>query len=305
MSSQNPPIILLTGTSSFLVDQITSKLSKDYKFLTISKKELHLITKEKDHFLRFKKKLLNKSIYGIIHLASQKNNNSFLNTNITKSNLYFFNVEITKSIAKLGVLLNVERFIFASTTDVYGIGDLDFKKTIDTFSPTNPQNYFAASKLSAEYSLQSIYSKEPQKLVILRMAPFLISNNDIHLRLLNFFANKKIPFPVLKLSNNPSSRRSFTYPNYFCWFVLNVLKKEIPSGEIYNLHSKKHSIIDLLNIFYKKESKPLYFILGMNRFIAKIFLKIPFVKQIIYPFILNHNIIKNRFNTYFESHHKY
>ncbi len=305
MSSQNLPIILLTVTSSFIGDQIKSKLSQYYKILTISNKELHLITKEKDHFLCFKKKFLNKSIYGIIHLATQENYNSFLDRESTKSYLYFSNVEITKSIAKLGVLLNVERFIFASTTDVYGIGDLDFKKTIDTFSPINPQSYFAASKLSAEYSLQSIYSKEPKKLVILRTAPFLIAAYDNHLRLLNFFANKKIPFPVLILSNNPSSKRSFTYPNYFCWFVLNVLKKEIPSGEIYNLQSKRYSVIDLLNIFYKKESKPLYFKVVINHFIAKILLKIPLIKQIIYPFILNHNITKNRFNTYFESKFMY
>ena len=73
-----------------------------------------------------------------------------------KSKIYFSNVEITRVLARLAISLKVEKFIFASTVGIYGPGNISNKNPFDTFSPTIPNNLYSASKLSAEYALQSI-----------------------------------------------------------------------------------------------------------------------------------------------------
>lgn len=287
--NKNLPLILLTVSSSLLDNLIQCYLSKNFKILVISQDTLKSIANDEKCFNDLKSKLSKKIIYGIIHLAFHRPD-KYSSKKKVKSDLYFLNVEITRVIAKLGISLKVQKFIFLSTTEIYGKGHLNPNKLFDTFSPTIPDNLFAASKLSAEYALQSIFSNNPKRLVILRVADFLSKDSIFCFRLLGFLNKNKIPIPVLFINNYPIPSRAFCIPDYACEFIISVLKNKIPSGSIYNVFSKNFSLIDLLNFYYNETSNN-YFKIKLNFFIVNFLLKIPLIRKYISPYLLSQKII--------------
>ena len=219
--NKNLPFILLTISSTLLDNLIQSYLSNNFRIIIISQDTLNSIANDENCFNDLKSKLSNKYIFGIVHLACYRPNNYYFKKKV-KSDLYFLNVETTRVIAKLAISLKVEKFIFLSTTEIYGKGHLNSNKLFDTFSPTIPDNLFAASKLSAEYALQSIFSNAPKRLIILRLAEILSKDSIFCSSLLGFFNKNKIPIPVLSINNYPTPSRAFCIPDYACEFIISV-----------------------------------------------------------------------------------
>ncbi len=290
MRNKNVPCILITGASGFLGSLLSNFLSNKFNILHLTTKDLTEITIHKQAFNSLEKQLSKKRIFAIIHLAAYVHKRDLFKDSQVKKKIYFSNVEITKAIANLAIALKVKKFIFSSTVGVYGSGTYSNQEAFDTYSPTIPNNIYSASKLSAEYALQNIFSDYAKKLVILRISSVLSQESPGSLRLLKLFAIKSIPFPIFSIFKNNIPTRSFTTINDFNFTILQILLNRVKGGFIYNVCSKRCTVISLLNFYCKEDSSPSYFHVKINLFISRIILNTPFIKHFMRPLLLSHNI---------------
>ena len=301
MFKKKLPFLILTGSSGLLGSFIKPYFSEKYNIITIDKKKLFSITSNEDNLIDLIAKLSHYPIYAVIHLAAFVHRRNFFESSKIKSKIYFSNVEITRVLAKLAITLKIEKFIFASTTGIYGPGNISNENPFDTFSPTIPYNLYSASKLSAEYALQSIYESCPEKLVILRISSVITKNPKGSLRLLSLFSKFSLPFPLLSLVDNHIPTRSFAKPNFICWFISKILEGSISSGEIYNISSKDFTVESLLNYFCEKKNKPIIFNLKINKLLLVILINSPLFSNFFRPLLLNHIVNKNKFNKEYQN----
>jgi UDP-glucose 4-epimerase len=77
----------------------------------------------------------------------------------------FINVTSTLNLAKKCFEKDIKKFVFISTSHVYGSSDWDLKEN----SELNPKSLYAEQKLRAEEGLRSIFLTNPSKLLILRV----------------------------------------------------------------------------------------------------------------------------------------
>ena len=174
------------------------------------------------------------------------------------------NVEGTLNLLEASLKNKVKKFIYASSSSVYG----DSKKLPKVESmPPNPKSIYAVTKLTAEYYCRLFYS--------------LYGFKTVSLRYFNVFGKRQnpdsiysavIPIFLKKITSNKSptiygdgnQTRDFTfidnvvYANYLC--VLS--ENENIYGNFYNVACGRNislnEIINLLSKQLKKEVKPVY-----------------------------------------------
>lgn len=86
------------------------------------------------------------------------------------------NIKMADNISKFIEKNKVKRFIFLSTTDVYGI--IEPNKIINEKLLLNPNDYYSVSKLSSEYILRKNCSDNNIPLFILRLSAAYGPNDD-------------------------------------------------------------------------------------------------------------------------------
>lgn len=158
--------ILITGHKGFLGHYLYSYLKKNKKNKLIGK-DIDLYTNNvnyKKHFLNTKKKELIK-IDTIIHLAGISTNYD-PKKKIYKKISYKNNYLDTIKLANLAKKFGVKKFIFASSTSVYG--DKNNKK-VNENEKLEPVTSYGKSKKYTEEKLKKISSNN-FKVIILRMA---------------------------------------------------------------------------------------------------------------------------------------
>jgi len=111
---------------------------------------------------------------------------------------YKTNVEATLKLAQAAVNKGIEKFIFMSTIKVNGEGKELPYECDDQADPSGP---YAQTKYIAEEKLKEVFSKSPEKLVILR--PTLMYGPGVKGNMLSLMkmANKGIPLPLKNLRN--------------------------------------------------------------------------------------------------------
>ena len=168
---------------------------------------------------------------------------------------YFVNnIKATESISKISKRYNVEKFIFGSSSSVYG----DQKKfpIKETFK-LNPKNPYAKTKLKSEKIVIKKFKNSKTKYNIFRFftvfGPQGRPDMFIHKFLNSIKNNQKI-----KLYNNGFNFRDFTYIDD----VVDILVKNIrmtPSSKILNICRSKPIIttdlVSLIEKIYKKNIK--------------------------------------------------
>ncbi len=216
--------ILITGSSGFIGFHLSNLLLKkknkiigldnhnSYYSSSIKLKRLSILRKKK-LFKFFKINLLNKKkvkkifeLYKpeiIFHLAGQP---GVLYSFKNPKSYYDNNVVATKNLCKLAKEFNVKKFIFASSSSVYG----DQKKyPISENAKLNPKNPYALTKRKSEKIVFSILEKKI-KFVIFRFftvyGPLGRPDMFIHKLLNSIKKNSKI-----YLHNNGLNFRDFTY----------------------------------------------------------------------------------------------
>ena len=283
----NKSKVILTGSNGFIGKNLEKNLSSIFEVIKISYNELNSIFKEKRFKEKFIERYSNKNIICFIHLAAYVHKRNIFTSKNLKSHIYFSNVDLTKTAAEISLSLNIPKFIFSSTVGIYGFGTLDPDYKFNTFSPLMPQNLYSASKLSAEYMLQSVFSEYPDRLTILRVASVINRDAPGSLSFIRFFVKYSIPFPIIYVGNNNLAIRSFVSLKYLISLIKEIIRKDIFSAEIVNVSSEDHNILSLLRIFSHKKNRIFYFSFRINIFFAKLILRIPIIKNFFAPLLLN------------------
>jgi len=174
------------------------------------------------------------------------------------------NIDGTLNMLKASAENRVKRFVYASSSSVYGDSE---KLPKDESMPPNPKSIYAVTKLAAEYYCRLFYS--------------LYGLETISLRYFNVFGKRQspdsiysavIPIFLKKVSKNEqpaiygdgNQSRDFTYidnviyANYLAGFTDN----KDAFGNYYNVacgsKTSLNEIIALLSKYFEKEIKPIY-----------------------------------------------
>lgn len=270
--------ILITGCCGFIGYHLALNLSKDkknqvvgldninnYYDLDLKKNRLKKLKSIKNFiFLKtdlrkhlkiynvFKKYKFNT----VIHLAAQagvRHSVDFPRTYLENNIDAFFNV------LDASRKMNVNHFIFASTSSVYGSAkNFPLKETYDTSSPLS---FYAATKKSNEvmaYSYSNIY-----KLPCTALRFFTVYGELGRPDMAIYeFANKIRKNKTINLFNKGHHYRDFTYVDDVVTYIKKLLRKksneQIPF-QIFNIgNGKTRSLRDFITIiekFFKKKSK--------------------------------------------------
>lgn len=200
--------ILVTGTSGFVGGALSSNLSNSGSIVIGTVRSQDNLSKILNKNLKIYKignidsktdwsNPLNEVEY-IIHSAGMTNIKKIENDKLSAYRLV--NVEGTRNLAEQAVSRGIKRFIFLSSIKVNG--ERTFKSKNFKYNDTPmPEDAYAISKWEAEKVLWEISARTGLKVIVIR-APLIygagVKGN--FLNLLNLIA-KKIPLPLLKISN--------------------------------------------------------------------------------------------------------
>lgn len=186
--------ILITGHKGFLGSSLYKELKKK-KIFNLIGLDTDIYTnnrKKSENFQKIKKEFLNK-IDVIIHLAGVSTNydpKGSIYKKISHKVNYLDTVGFAKEAKKAGV----KKFIFASSTSVYGNKK---NKLVNEQSKLSPTTSYGKAKANSEKELVKISSKD-FKVIILRMVTLFGVSKRMRFDLLvndliaSYFKNKKI-----------------------------------------------------------------------------------------------------------------
>ena len=190
----------------------------------------------------------------VIHLAGISND---LSSKYSYNYYLIGNFELTKKIFKAFKSSRASTFIFFSTSKIYG--DSGF---FNENSKTNPNSYYAKTKLKAEKFLMKNFNIESKSILILR--PSLVYSNKTGFIKGNLHLLKKIIsfFPVIifpKIEN----RRSYCSVDNIYNLIKFLEHNKINSG-VYNLSDTKSvSTYDLVKYMSQNKS-----FIALNKFLS-------------------------------------
>ena len=298
--------IIVTGAAGFIGFHLINKLTQNrniqvlgidsvnnYYSTKIKKLRIKILSKNKNFFfertnLQNKKKtesILKSFLPDVVyHIAGQPGVlHSFKDPISYKKN----NIEATKNLLIICKKYNIKKFIFASSSSVYG----DQKKfPILESAKTNPKNYYAKTKLKCEKIIKNTFLESNTEYMIFRFftvfGPLGRPDMFIH-KFLNSIKNKKKIF----LHNNGLNYRDFTYVDDLIKILILTLKK-FPKDKILNICRSKPikttNLVKLINNLYGGEISKIVntgFVRGemlkthgSNNLLKKNFKKIKFTK---------------------------
>ena len=202
--------ILVTGGSGFIGQSLCETLSKSGRSVLGAVRNLNsiLISKNIKHIpvgdIAFKKnwKDLLVDVDGIVHCAGRahkmidtKNLDTYSLTNLNG----------TKYLAEQAAEVGVKRLVFLSSVKVNGEStDQITKQKFSHKDTSNPQDFYARSKLEAEKTLWEISSRTGLEVVVVRLP--LVYGNTVkgNLAKLIKLVKSGIPFPLSLVKNQRS-----------------------------------------------------------------------------------------------------
>jgi len=258
--------ILVTGSGGFIGYHLVSSLTKNIKntiigidsvnsYYSTKIKKLRInILKKKKNFIFKKINLENKKKLErvikefqpdiVFHIAGQPGVlYSFKNPLSYKKN----NIIATENLSLICKKYKIKKFIFASSSSVYG----DQKKfPIKENFKKNPKNYYAKTKLKCEGIIKKQFINSNTEYMIFRFftvfGPLGRPDMFIHKFLNSIKKNKKI-----LLHNNGMNYRDFTYVDDLVKILILTMKK-IPTDKILNIcRSKPIKTTHLVNLINK------------------------------------------------------
>jgi UDP-glucuronate 4-epimerase len=227
----------LNNYYSKTIKNLRIKLLKKNKNFLYKKIDLRIESKIKKIFKVFKPDL-------VYHIAGQPGVlYSFKNPKSYQLN----NIDATKVVSSVSKKFKVKKFIFASSSSVYG----DQKKfPIKESFKKNPKNYYAKTKLSCERIIEKKFLNTGTDYMIFRFftvyGPLGRPDMFIHKFLNSIKKNKKI-----LLHNNGMNYRDFTFVDDLVKILISTMKK-IPIDKILNIcRSKPIKTTHLVNLINK------------------------------------------------------
>jgi UDP-glucuronate 4-epimerase len=258
---------LLTGSSGFIGFHLAKELLRNpsnkvygldslnkYYSISLKKKRTNILKKKKNFkFLNInlcnynlsKKIILEIKPNFIFHLAGQPGViYSFKDPASYKNN----NILATKNLLKIIRLIKVKKFIFSSSSSVYG----EQKKfPIKENFKLNPINYYAVTKLKCEDLIRKKLKELKIPYIIFRLFTVYgpIGRPDMFI----YSAVKKInKRKLITLYNHGKSLRDFTYIDDVIKVFIKSISKKISNNPIVNICSSNPiNILKITNIIGK------------------------------------------------------
>tara|TARA_X000001036_G_scaffold439262_1_gene489724 strand:+ start:3248 stop:4108 length:861 start_codon:yes stop_codon:yes gene_type:complete len=169
----------------------------------------------------------------------------------SKDQYYDVNVNQTAQLAKKAKNSGVKHFIFLSTVKVYGEeSDIGYKEN----SPTNPTDYYSASKIEAEDYLRSIENDKFEIAVVRSPLIYGYGVKANFLSLINLI--KRISILPLKNTNN---KRSIVFVGNVC-FILDQIICLKKSGIFIATDDNPLSTTELVELISKCLDKKMFLV---------------------------------------------
>lgn len=261
--------ILVTGSSGFIGFHLIKLLLKKHHVMGVDshnnyysidlKKNRLKVLKQNNRFIFKKvnlthKKKLDKIFFYfkpdlVIHLAGQP---GVLYSLKNPKSYFINNILATKTLCEICLKYHIQKFIFGSSSSVYGNQK---KYPIKENSKTNPKNPYAKTKLQSEKIIEQKF-KNKINYVIFRFftvyGPLGRPDMFIH-KFLHSVRNKM----KIQLYNAGYNYRDFTYVEDVAGIIFKSLKKNF-KYKIYNICRSKplitNNVIKLIEKYYKKSS---------------------------------------------------
>lgn len=236
--------ILITGSTGFVGKNLTKYLeSLGHYVKGINREDIGDFKEVKDWtpFL--------KNIDVVIHTAGRAhrtNDNSTSSENIYTEE----NVIITKRIAEASIRSNVNKFIFLSSSKVYGeFSKIPFTELDQCF----PQDSYAKSKLSAENELLKFANCSEVTFIILR--PPLIYGKGVKANFQSLMNLTKL-LPILPIGNF-RAKRSYLNINNLCNFLSICIKfNHTKKINIFNISdTESFTLADVISTLARNSNK--------------------------------------------------
>lgn len=161
--------IVVTGSSGRIGSSIVKALTPDYEVVSIDRKASATTTIQGDIFdAELMEKAL-KDAYGLVHVAAYHAPHV---GKVSDEEFQRVNVEGTKFIAELARRNNISRFIFTSTTALYGYASQTEGKAswIDESVEPKPKTIYHRTKLEAEKFLEGLAYEAGIRVSVIRMS---------------------------------------------------------------------------------------------------------------------------------------
>ncbi len=258
--------ILITGSSGYLGKKLVIYLGKkrSFKIRTLSRRKTNdfnnnvkqVTYSDFSNIFNYKKILEN--IETVVHLAAYSNESkkTYNKNDFEKINIFFL-----KKLLKECKKYKIKKFIFVSTSKVYGEHNIN-GRVFSINSKTNPQNNYSLSKLVGE-KIVKIYCKLYKiEFLIIRMPMVYGEKNNKNFRLLENYVKYHLPIPLKNFNNS----KSVLHIENFCDFIFKILQINKFKINIINICDNNDLFTyELINFFIKKyNSKNLKIYLPIN-----------------------------------------
>lgn len=248
--------ILITGCNGFIGAHLLEKfnLEESYHVTGVSRDKSF---KSKKYSILYTDKIesidnkILKDFDVLIHTAGKAHDLK----NKEKYDEYFYaNTYLTQVLAKKAALCGVKKFIYLSSTKVFGESSSGCH-IFDKDSPTLATDPYGKSKLEAEKTLSAISSESTIKIVIIRLPLVYGKGVKGNMQLLSRIIRYNLPLPFKSLFSN---KRSMVSINNLASLIGTCMTSDRADGEILlvsdNYDMSTLEIVTLLKQKHKSRS---------------------------------------------------
>jgi len=174
------------------------------------------------------------------------------------------NIDGTLNLLKASAENKVKKFIYSSSSSVYG--DTETLPKIEEM-PTNPKSIYAVTKLAAEYYCRLFYNLYGLKTITLRYFNVFGKRQNpdsIYAAVIPIFINNILNNRDLIIYGDGTQSRDFTYIDNVTYanYLAIVTNNEKSFGNFYNIACNNNialnKVVTFLSEYFKKEIKPIY-----------------------------------------------
>jgi len=221
--------ILVTGSEGFIGKNLCKYLrDRGYEVLRVDVAETAEIRLDVSNFDECLRKLMDLKFDALIHLAAIANIPKCLEDPYKCFKVNSFG---TLNMLEIASRKNVQRFIYSSSANVYGVPvELPVKET----TPFNPRTPYDYSKIASEAMVESYRKSRGLRTVIFRSWK-LFGEHDVETTAIPRFIKACLKNEPLTLYNAGRDTTDPTYVQNFCYAVELALKNDKAVGEIFNL----------------------------------------------------------------------
>lgn len=247
-------IILITGINSKIAEPIILRLKDKFKILGVSR-NIKKISKKYDEVTYIQHDLMNElkikdKVKYVIHLGSYVPYNFCGQDNFELS--YISNITMMQNLLKFSINQNIKKFIYTSSTDVYGRNN---ENILFEEATCSPNNYYGLSKKANEDLLNVYFHCYGLEFSAFRISYILskdLSNDRFLKKLLNSIKNNE----SINLYNE-NNILNIIHVNE----IANTIIKAIDGGNgIYNLSKEVslNSFVEEAKYVYNSTSSVYY-----------------------------------------------